>query len=214
MLKVLKKYAGKDFSKVLSKDFIVLPSAYLAPISYYYFLKKNKEAIIDIHENFVKRSIRNRAYLLGPNGHILLTVPKRKTMFRSMNKTEIFTINKWTSKHWKAITSCYNSSPYFKYYKDDFENIYSCKHNYLFELNKKLNDLILDILKIKCNCIYSDGYVITQNKEMDFRDHKYLQQYNYSKVFKEYDNKIELSIIDLIFNLGPDSNKYLKSIYI
>ena len=214
MLKVLKKYAGKDFSKVLSKDFIVLPSAYLAPISYYYFLNKNKEAIIDIHENFVKRSIRNRAYLLGPNGHILLTVPKRKTMFRSMNKTEIFTINKWTSKHWKAITSCYNSSPYFKYYKDDFENIYSCKHNYLFELNKKLNDLILDILKIKCNCIYSDGYVITQNKEMDFRDHKYLQQYNYSKVFKEYDNKIELSVIDLIFNLGPDSKKYLKSIYI
>ena len=214
MLKVLKKYAGKDFSKVLSKDFIVLPSAYLAPISYYYFLNKNKEAIIDIHENFVKRSIRNRAYLLGPNGHILLTVPKRKTMFRSMNKTEIFTINKWTSKHWKAITSCYNSSPYFKYYKDDFENIYSCKHNYLFELNKKLNDLILDILKIKCNCIYSDGYVITQNKEMDFRGHKYLQQYNYSKVFKEYDNKIELSVIDLIFNLGPDSKKYLKSIYI
>ena len=199
---------------MLSKDFIVLPSAYLAPISYYYFLNKNKEVIIDIHENFVKRSIRNRAYLLGPNGHILLTVPKRKTMFRSMNKIEVFTINKWTSKHWKAITSCYNSSPYFKYYKDDFENIYSCKHNYLFELNKKLNDLILDILKIKCNCIYSDDYVITQNKEMDFRDHKYLQQYNYSKVFKEYDNKIELSVIDLIFNLGPDSKKYLKSIYI
>ena len=53
-----------------------------------------------------------------------------------MNKIEIFTISKWASKHWKAIISCYNSSPYFKYYKDDFENIYSCKHNYLFELNK------------------------------------------------------------------------------
>ena len=40
-----------------------------------------------------------------------------------MNKIEIFTISKWASKHWKAIISCYNSSPYFKYYKDDFENI-------------------------------------------------------------------------------------------
>ena len=127
---------------MLSKDLIVLPSAYLAPISYYHFLSKNEAAIIDIHENFVKRSIRNRTYLLGPNGQILLTVPKRKTVFRRMNKIEIFTINKWTSKHWKAIISCYNSSPYFKYYKDDFENIYSFKHNYLFELNKKLNDLI------------------------------------------------------------------------
>ena len=39
---------------MLSKDFIVLPSAYLAPISYYYFLSKNIAAIIDIHENFVK----------------------------------------------------------------------------------------------------------------------------------------------------------------
>jgi hypothetical protein len=77
-----------------------------------------------------------------------------------------------------------------------------------------LNDLILDILKIKCNCIYSTNYVITQNKEMDYRDQKYLQQYNYSKVFKEHDNKNELSVIDLIFNLGPDSEKYLKSIYI
>jgi len=199
---------------VLSKDLIVLPSAYLAPISYYHFLSKNEAAIIDIHENFVKRSIRNRAYLLGPNGHILLTVPKRKTIFRRMNKIEIFSISKWTSKHWKAIISCYNSSPYFQYYKDDFENIYSFKHNYLFELNKKLNDLIIDILKIKCNCIYSADYVITQNKEMDFRQHKYLQQFNYSKVFKEQNNKNELSVIDLIFNLGPDSKKYLKSIYI
>ena len=199
---------------MLSKDFIVLPSAYLAPISYYYFLSNNDEVIIDIHENFVKRSIRNRTYLLGPHGHILLTVPKKKTMFRSMNKIEISSVNKWTSKHWKTIIGCYNSSPYFKYYKDDFENIYSYKHNYLFDLNKKLNDLILDILKIKCNCIYSADYVITQNKEMDFRHHKYLQQFNYSKVFKELDNKNELSVIDLIFNLGPDSKKYLKSIYI
>ena len=199
---------------MFSKDLIVLPSAYLAPISYYYFLSVNDEVIIDVHENFVKRSIRNRTYLLGPNGNILLTVPKKKTMFRSMSKIEISCISKWTSKHWKTIISCYNSSPYFKYYKYDFENIYSCEHNYLFELNKKLNDLILDILKIKCNCIYSTNYVITQNKEMDFRNNKYLKQYNYSKVFKEYDNKIELSVIDLIFNLGPDSKKYLKSIYI
>ena len=199
---------------MLSKDFIVLPSAYLAPISYYCFLSKSELAIIDIHENFVKRSIRNRAYLLGPNGHILLTVPKKKTIFRSMDKIEIFAMSKWTSKHWKAILSCYNSSPYFKYYKDNFENIYSCKHNYLFELNKKLNDLILDILKIKCNCIYSTDYIITDSKEIDLRQHKYSQQFNYAKVFKEYNNKKELSIIDLIFNLGPDSKKYLKSIYI
>ena len=68
-----------------------------------------------------------------------------------------------------------------------------------------MNDLILDILKIKCRCIYSTDYVITENKEMDFRNHKYLQKYNYSKVFKENDYKNELSVIDLIFNLGPDS---------
>ena len=72
----------------------------------------------------------------------------------------------------------------------------------------------MDILKIKSNCIYSTDYVITQNKKLDFRHRKYLQQFNYSKVFKEHDNKNELSVIDLIFNLGPDSEKYLKSIYI
>ena len=30
-----------------------------------------------------------------------------------------------------------------------------------------LNDLILDILKIKSNCIYSTDYVITQNKKLE-----------------------------------------------
>ena len=75
---------------MLSKDFIVLPSAYLAPISYYYFLSKNRAAIIDIHENFVKRSIRNRAYLLGPNGHILLTVPKKKNNVQKHEKNRDF----------------------------------------------------------------------------------------------------------------------------
>ena len=77
-----------------------------------------------------------------------------------------------------------------------------------------MNDLILDILKIKCNCIYSTNYVITENKEMDYRDQKYLQQYNYSKVFKEHDNKIELSIIDLIFNLGLILKIFKKYLYL
>ena len=214
MPKVLIKFAGKDFLEVSNKKIIVLPSAYLAPISYYLFFTVCKEVIIDIHENFAKRSIRNRAYLLGSNKHILLTVPKKRTKCRTMKGIEIARGNAWAIKHWKTIKCCYNSSPYFKYYKDDFEKIYSKNYSYIFELNKQLNDLLLDILNIKCKCTYSKKYVSTKCKKYDYRNYIYSKKFNYSKVFKENINKIELSVIDLIFNLGPDSKNYLKSIYI
>ena len=74
---------------MLSKDFIVLPSAYLAPISYYYFLSKNRAAIIDIHENFVKRSIEIE-HIYWDQMVIFVNCSEKKTMFRSMKQNRDF----------------------------------------------------------------------------------------------------------------------------
>ena len=89
-----------------------------------------------MHENFVKQSIRNRCDIYGANGKLQLTIPKQR---KGSDKTIIKEIQisykqNWQKEHWNAIVSSYNSSPYFKYYKDEFQPFFEKKKCYLLIL--------------------------------------------------------------------------------
>ena len=193
----------------------LIPTAYLAPIGYYaILLKKNCE--IEHHEYFIKQSIRNRCEIYGSNGKLRLTIPKiRKASSKTtINQIRISNTENWKKIHWNAIKSCYNSSPFFQYYKDTLKEIYSIEEKNLIDFNNKLQKVILHFLKIEINYSYSNRY----QKEGDFidlRDCKFninnMKKYN--QVFMEkYGFIANLSILDLLFNLGPESTEYLTSL--
>ena len=48
----------------------LFPSAYFPSIGYLKLLNKFQDAQIDLHENFVKQSIRNRCEILSANGKL------------------------------------------------------------------------------------------------------------------------------------------------
>ena len=54
---------------------LVLPSYYLAPISYYAQLAQCEEYSIDTDEAYRKQTLRNRCYIASPNGPLALTIP-------------------------------------------------------------------------------------------------------------------------------------------
>ena len=58
---------------------VLLPSSYFGPIEYYAFLSKCNNVYIEVQENFVKQTIRNRCYIMSANGKLRLTVPVKKT---------------------------------------------------------------------------------------------------------------------------------------
>jgi len=200
---------------VLSKNYL-LPTAYLAPLSYYALLFKFPNSIIEQYEHFKKQTIRNRCSIYSSNGPLILSVPKvRKSSSKTLIKDiQICYSEPWQKIHWNAIQSSYNSSPFFEYYMDEIFVLYNTKEKYLIDFNIKTHQLISKFLQIDSEINLTSDY----NKETeleDFRDNhfKYSNDLKYDQVFSiKKGFEPNLSIIDLIFNLGPESNNYLEKI--
>ena len=123
---------------------ILLPTAYLAPISYYAVLIQYPNCNIEYHEHFIKQSIRNRCEVYGANGKLRLTIPKqRQGSSRALiTDIKISYEEKWQREHWNTIISAYNSSPFFEFYKDKIKPFFIEKEPYLVNLNNKLQNTI------------------------------------------------------------------------
>ena len=200
---------------MLSKNYL-LPTAYLAPLSYYALIIKSPNSIIEQYEHFKKQTIRSRCSIYSSNGSLVLSVPKvRKSSSKTLIKDiQICYTEPWQKIHWNAIQSSYNSSPFFEYYMHEIFVIYNTKEKYLIDLNIKTHQLILKFLQIDSKINLSNNYN-SQTELEDFRDKKFQSINNpvYDQVFSiKKGFTPNLSIIDLVFNLGPESNNYLEKI--
>ena len=194
----------------------LLSTAYLAPISYYAILLQDPNCRIELHEHFIKQSIRNRCDIYGANGKLRLSIPKQR---KGSSKTIIENLkisyrNNWQKQHWNAIESAYNSSPFFEYYKDDLKPFFEEKEEYLVNFNSKLQNAILSMLQQE-NMIKNTTEYLHKGDFFDLRNYtwKLKNQEIYDQVFMEKQGFIpNLSILDLLFNLGPESIDYLHNI--
>ena len=202
---------------MLSKEYF-LTTAYLAPIEYYSILLQSPNSLIENNEYFIKQTIRNRCEIYSSNGKLLLTIPKiRRSKSNNIIKdTQISYTDNWQKKHWKSIESAYNSSPFFIFYRDEIYPIFMQKKQFLLDFSLQLQNKILEILNIE----YKTNLTISYIKETDKVDLRSYQQINnnhkeYQQVFSyKCSFKQNLSIIDLLFNLGPESKTYLNNIKI
>ncbi|MDR2954983.1 MAG: WbqC family protein [Prevotella sp.] len=205
---------------------ICLSSAYLAPIQYYTKLLTAGQVYIEQHDNYIKQTYRNRCSILSANGPIPLSIPVEHS---SMNKTQMKDIQiashgNWQHMHWNAIVSAYSSTPFFEYYQDDFYPFYHKSYKYLFDLNEELRLLIMRLLNIEDVIIhYTKEYKTTftenesdlreiihpkkdwQTLDPDFKPTPYYQVFAQKFGFTP-----NLSIIDLLFNMGNESELILS----
>jgi len=192
----------------------LLPISYLGPVAYYSAILQSEEIFIETKEHFIKQSFRNRCTIMGANGTQTLTIPKER---KSSDKTLISDISisnqdNWQKSHWQSIVSAYNSSPFFEYYKDELLPFYNTKHNTLFDFNLKLSKTILGFLQVEKEFNFTSKFQKEFNG-LDFRSSKFIlkNQEEYQQVFCEkYSFIPNLSILDVLFNLGPETTSYLE----
>tara|TARA_B100000497_G_C7641532_1_gene385678 strand:- start:368 stop:967 length:600 start_codon:yes stop_codon:yes gene_type:complete len=192
----------------------LLPISYLGPVAYYSVILQSEEIFIETKEHFIKQSLRNRCIIMGANGTQTLTIPKER---KSSDKTLISDISisnqdNWQKLHWQSIVSAYNSSPFFEYYKDDLLTFYNTKHNTLFDFNLKISKTILELMQVENKLNFTSKFQKEFNG-LDFRSSKFIlkNQEEYQQVFCEkYSFVPNLSIIDVLFNLGPETTSYLE----
>ncbi len=202
---------------------LLLSTAYLAPIQYYAHLYAAHEAIEDRGEHYVKQTYRNRCYIATPTGAQPLTLPivRDGAVHTAVRDIRLSDHGKWQHLHWTALTSAYESSPYFEYYADDFRPLYEQHFDFLVDFNDALRQTVLSLLNLDKNITPSNEYVTSTPEMTDLRSvispkqsleaDTAFRPTPYYQVFKERTGFIpNLSIADLLFNMGPESRLVLK----
>ncbi len=197
----------------------IFPLFYLPPIDYFSKLIDHKtNVIIENAEHFQKQTYRNRATIHSPNGKLDLIVPVLKG---SKNHTKVKEVRisydfNWQRLHWMSLQTCYRSSAYFEFYEDDLAVFYEKKWGFLFDYNEQLLALLLKFLKLTIPFKYTDEFKSEHEELLDFRNRIHPKRNcsnelnTYFQVFEERNGFLpNLSIVDLLFNQGPQSNKYL-----
>lgn len=202
---------------------VLLSSLYLAPIQYYSAIFRARDVAIEVCDNFQKQSYRNRCIIAAANGALTLSIPVEKP--KDMKKCKMKDIRvsdhgNWQHLHWNAIISAYNSTPFFDYYKDDFVKFYEKKTTFLHDLNEELRTLICKLLQIETPIRTTTSFLKESpddtkdlreviHPKIDWRESDFDAK-PYYQVFSNKNGFIEnMSIIDLLFNMGNESRLYL-----
>lgn len=198
----------------------IFPLFYLPPVEFFKELTnfKDQNLLIEQYEHFPKQTFRNRAEIHGPNGKLNLTVPvtKGSNVHTKTIDIKICYDQDWQRIHWLSLQTSYRSSAYFEFYEDDFTPFYKKKYEFLFDYNMDLLNLLLKLLKLKIDFNLTSTYESSYSDLKDFRESinrktsNNFQGEKYFQVFEDRNGFLpNLSIVDLLFNQGPQALKYL-----
>ena len=197
---------------------VVLPLTYWGSIEHFAnLLQAGEEAIIDLGENYVKRSERNRTEIVTPTGGMVLSVPliKANRPRTPMQDIRIDNSKRWQHQHWVAILSAYRSSPYFDYIADRIAPIYEREWKYLIELNREILQAEFDILGIEPKHHFSEQYIEPSKTTIDLRDKKRESQFSSPQYFQMFMDRTPFvenaSMLDLLMCEGREAIQLLDS---
>jgi len=195
---------------------ILLSTAYCPPAIYFSLIRNSDKVFIEREENYVRQTYRNRCKILTSAGILSLSVPvmKGNVIKAKVRDIRIDYSKRWQQVHLRALTSAYSRSPYFQFYSEPIMNIIQKKQSFLIDLNNELLLQCLGFLDMDKCIDYTSSFLPDTSLSNDFRyrispgKHPDINLGQYIQVFG---NKFVpgLSILDLIFNLGPESTDYL-----
>lgn len=202
------------------KETVYLTSSYLAPVEYYTKLYSYKQVFVEQCDNYMKQTYRNRCTIAAADGPLALSIPtvKPETPKCPMKDIRISDHGNWRHLHWTALESAYSGSPFFEYYRDDFAPFYEKKYEFLYDFNALLCEKICELIDIqpviertpeyKTDFISGeDDYREIIHPKKDYQElDKDFAPIRYYQVFEARHGFLpNLSIIDLLFNMGPES---------
>lgn len=200
---------------------LILSSAYLPPVQYFAKLLAEGGCMLEQHEHFIKQTYRNRCVIDSPNGALSLTIPVEKFGNRSVMKDiRISDHGDWRRQHWQALVASYYNSPFFEYYQDDFHPFYEKRWEFLVDFNEEITMKCCELIDMQPCIRRTDEYFTDESgKDMrntispkndiasdtDFIVTPYYQVFSHKHGFLP-----NLSIADLLFNMGPESLLVLR----
>lgn len=200
---------------------LLIEYQYFGSINYINTLFHFSNIEFEVYESFQKMSFRNRMVLAGSNGLVTLSVPleKGRDQKQPIRDVRISYSLPWQQLHWRTIESCYNRSPFYEFYRDGLERIFTARPVYLLDLNRDIQQWLWKVLKVPAGFSETSSYQ-TQIPENSFDARNRWMPKNfqsgdgsirYRQVFEDRIGfQPNLSILDLLFCMGPSAHSLLK----
>ncbi len=171
---------------------------------------------VEAWESFPKQTLRNRCNIMGANGVQALSIPVCKSETKQFTKdVRIAYQSAWQHQHWNALRSAYQHTPFFTYYADYFRPFYEQKWEYLIDFNMGLHEVVMSLLNNQAppQRLTANGERLTPTWSGDKDLGRYFEGTGapYHQIFADkHGFQPNLSIVDLLFNVGPESLDYVQ----
>ena len=213
----------------------LLSSTYFGPVQWYQKLYRYDKVQVEACDNFIKQTYRNRCVIAAANGLQALTVPVERTADDNMDANgaqpgkclmkdiRISDHGNWRHLHWNALASAYGESPFFEFYADDIRPFFERKWTFLYDFNAEICAKMCELIGLEPAIEPTTEYLPADSPALagihDYRDaihpkhpaedgtftpRRYYQVYE-----RKYGFSPNLSILDLLFNMGNESLLYL-----
>ena len=196
---------------------VLLSTTYFGPVQWYQKLHRAECVQMEQWESFQKQTYRNRCLIATTQGIQALTVPTERGGSLLIKDTRISDHGNWRHLHWNALQSAYGESPFFEYYQDDIRPFFEQRWDFLLDFNEAIRVKMCELIdiqpKVTLTSEYSPSSKIDYREAIrpkhplpdpDFEPKPYYQVYQQKHGFLP-----NLSILDLLFNMGPESIFYL-----
>lgn len=203
----------------------LLSTTYFGPIQWYQKLYRAEHVVIEQWESFQKQTYRNRCLIATTQGIQALTVPVVRGETSLIKDIRISDHGNWRHLHWNALQSAYGESPFFEYYEDDIRPFFEDRWEYLFDFNMAITEKMCELLDIHPHITLTESYQNSlpfgedRGGALDFRTiihPKHPQpdpDFNPKPYYQVYQERFgfqpNLSILDLLFNMGNEAVLYL-----
>ncbi|MBX2828591.1 MAG: WbqC family protein [Flavobacteriaceae bacterium] len=199
---------------------ILVHPSYFPSIAQMIAMVQADRVVFEMEDNYQKQTYRNRAHIAHANGLLLLNVPVKHSKNKDRQKTKDVEVEgnfQWQLQHWKSLQSAYRTSPFFEYYEDELAPLFHEPVTGLMDHNMAIFEIICELLGADIPYDLTTKY----DKETPLKDLRYLIASKKEKVFplesytqvhqKNHGFLPNLSVLDLLFNEGPNALNYLES---
>lgn len=185
---------------------LLLPTAYFGPISYYAALYHADEVVIEACEHYTKQTLRNRCTIATDQGPMNLSafVEKGNKLKMPIREVRLSDHNDWPRLHMHALATYYGQSPFYEYYIDDLREVFLHGHDgTLLGMNEALRRHICSEIGFVPNVHYSDEWMGPMPELPTLINPT--PYYQIAGVSGRQPFQGNMSILDLLFNMGPES---------
>ena len=212
-----------------------LSSTFFGPVQWYQKLLRYDRVFIEHCDSYQKQTYRNRCLIATTGGVQALTVPvsvewreesgewreeSGEWRAESGECSPLIMISdhgNWRHQHWQALQSAYGDSPFFEFYEDDLRPFFTERWELLYDYNEAIRKKMCELLDIQPVVELTTQYLAQPENDFrqaiqpkhpapdpDFAARRYYQVYQQKHGFLP-----NLSILDLLLNMGPESIFYL-----